>query len=71
MVWRWTTGWMIGGSNPARGWEFFSSPPALAAHPASYPMGIRGSFPEGKAAGACEADHLPPSSAEVKEGVEL
>jgi hypothetical protein len=22
------------------------------AHPASYPMGIRGSFPEGKAAGA-------------------
>jgi hypothetical protein len=36
------------------------------AHPASYPMGTRGSFPGGKAAG-CEADHLPPSSAEVKE----
>jgi hypothetical protein len=36
------------------------------AHPASYTMGTRGSFPEGKAAGL-EADHSPPSSAEVKE----
>jgi hypothetical protein len=35
------------------------------AHPASYPMGTRGCFPEG------EADHSPPSSAEVKEWVEL
>jgi hypothetical protein len=35
------------------------------AHPASYPMGTRGSFPGGKAAGR-EADHSPPSSAEVK-----
>jgi hypothetical protein len=35
------------------------------AHPASYPLGIRGSFPGG------EADHSPPSSAEVKEWVEL
>jgi hypothetical protein len=31
------------------------------AHPASYPMGTRGSFP------GREADHPPPSSAEVKE----
>jgi hypothetical protein len=30
------------------------------SHPASYPVGTRGSFPGG------EADHLPPSSAEVK-----
>jgi hypothetical protein len=30
------------------------------AHPASYPMGTRGSFPERK------ADHSPPSSAEFK-----
>jgi hypothetical protein len=30
------------------------------AHPASYPMGTRSSFPEG------EADHSPPSNAEVK-----
>jgi hypothetical protein len=35
------------------------------AHPASYPMGIGGSFPGGKAAER-EADHSSPSSAEVK-----
>jgi hypothetical protein len=35
------------------------------AHPASYPMGNRGSFPGGKAARR-EADHSPPPSAEVK-----
>jgi hypothetical protein len=34
------------------------------AHPASYTMGIKFSIPGGKAA-ECEADHLPPSSAEV------
>jgi hypothetical protein len=33
---------------------------------ASYPMGTRVSFLGGKAAGS-EADHSPPSSAEVKE----
>jgi hypothetical protein len=36
-----------------------------AAHPASYPMGTRGSFPGVKQQG-CEADHSPPSSAEVR-----
>jgi hypothetical protein len=36
------------------------------AHPASYPMGTRGSFPGVKRLG-CEADHSPPSSAEVRE----
>jgi hypothetical protein len=40
------------------------------AHPASYPMGTRGFFPGGKAAGR-EADHSPPSSTEVKECDEL
>jgi hypothetical protein len=35
-------------------------------HPASYPMDTRGSFPEVKQPGR-EADHSPPSSAEVKE----
>jgi hypothetical protein len=35
------------------------------AHPASYPKGNRSSFPGG------EADNSPPSSAEVKEWVEL
>jgi hypothetical protein len=34
-------------------------------HPASYPMGTRGSFSGGKAAGAWSC-HSPPSSAEVK-----
>jgi hypothetical protein len=33
-------------------------------HPASYPVGARGSFPGGKAAGP-EAGHKPPSSADV------
>jgi hypothetical protein len=36
------------------------------AHPASYPMGTRGSF-SGVKWPRREADHLPPSSAEVKE----
>jgi len=36
--------------------------------PSSLPMGTRGFFPEGKAAGAWNS---PPSSAEVKEYVEL
>jgi hypothetical protein len=40
------------------------------AHPASYPMGTRGSFPGIKRPGR-EADHSHPSSAEVKEYVEL
>jgi hypothetical protein len=39
-------------------------------HPASCPMGIRGSFPGIKRPGR-DADHSPPSSAEVKECVEL
>jgi hypothetical protein len=40
------------------------------AHPASYPMGTRGSFPGAKAAGTWSWP-LTPSSAEVKECVEL
>jgi hypothetical protein len=40
------------------------------AHPASYPMGTRGSFSRGKAVGAWSWPS-PPSSAEVKEWVEL
>jgi hypothetical protein len=38
------------------------------SHPATYPMGTRGSFPGGTGR---EADHSPPSSAEVEEWVEL
>jgi len=36
------------------------------AHPASYPMGTGGSFPEAKKLGH-EADVSPPSSAEIKQ----
>jgi hypothetical protein len=58
---------MIGGSNPGRDWEFFSSSPRpdwpWGPH-RLYPMGTRDSFPEGKAS---EADHSLPSTAEVKE----
>jgi hypothetical protein len=35
-------------------------------HLASYTMGIGASFPGGKAAGGGEADHSPPTNAEVK-----
>jgi hypothetical protein len=41
----------------------------LGTHPASYQMANRGSFPEGKAAGAWSWP-LAPSSAEVKEWVQ-
>jgi hypothetical protein len=40
------------------------------AHPATYIMGTRGSFPGVKRPGG-DADHSPPSSAEVKKWVEL
>jgi hypothetical protein len=36
------------------------------AHPASCPMGTGGPFPGGKARPGRDADHSPPSSAEVK-----
>jgi hypothetical protein len=35
------------------------------AHPASCKMGTGGPFPGGKAQPVCDADHSPPSSAEV------
>jgi hypothetical protein len=41
------------------------------AHPASYPMGTRGSIPGSKVARAWSWPHSPPSSAEVKEWMEL
>jgi hypothetical protein len=39
----------------------------FGAHPSSYPMGTGGFFPGVKRPG-CEADHSPPSSAEIKNG---
>jgi hypothetical protein len=40
---------------------------ASGLHPASYPMRTEGDIPGGKAVGR-EADHSPPSSAELKNG---
>jgi hypothetical protein len=55
--------------SPTRAEDFSSSPcvqTGSGAHPASYPMGTGGSFPGGKARPGRDADHSPPSSAEVK-----
>jgi hypothetical protein len=61
--------WAIEVRSPT-GAEDFSSSPSVqtgsGAHPASYPMGTGGSFPGGNARQGRDADHLPPSSAEVK-----
>jgi hypothetical protein len=40
-------------------------------HAASYPMGNRGSFPWGVTRPGRVADHLPLSSAEVKNGIAI
>jgi hypothetical protein len=65
----WATDWKVGGSNPVE--ERISAPIQTypGAHPASYTMGT-GSFPGVKRPGT-GVDHSPPSSAEVKEKVEL
>jgi hypothetical protein len=64
-----TTGWKIGVRSPT-GAEDFSSSPCVqtgsGAHPASYPIDTGGPFPGGKARPGRDADHSPPSSAEVK-----
>jgi hypothetical protein len=41
------------------------------AHPASYTLGTGGSLPGGRARPGRDADHSPPSSAEVKKEQEL
>jgi hypothetical protein len=52
------------------GAEDFSSCPCVqtgsGVHPASYPMGTVGPFPGCKARPGRDADHSPPSSAEIK-----
>jgi hypothetical protein len=60
--------WAIEVRSPT-GADFSSSPcvqTGSGAHPASYLMGTGGSFPGGKARPGRDADHSPPSSAEVK-----
>jgi hypothetical protein len=61
-------GRMVGVRGPGGATFFFfstSSRPVPGAHPASYPMDTMGSFHEIKLPGR-EADHLPSTSAEVK-----
>jgi hypothetical protein len=63
----WATGWMNGGSSPAGAGNFslhHRVQTGFEAHPASYPMGNRGSLSGSKAAGAWSWP--PQSSAEVK-----
>ena len=64
------TSWTVRGSIPSGGARF-SAPvqTSFGAYPASCTMGT-GSFPGGKRLGR-DVDHPPPSSAEVKERVEL
>jgi hypothetical protein len=58
------------GVRSTTGAEDFSSSPCVqtgsGAHPASCPVGTGGPFPGGKALSWRDADHSPPSSAEVK-----
>jgi hypothetical protein len=64
-----TTDWTTGVRSPTDEVDFSSSlcvQTGSGAHPASCPMGTGGSFPGGKARPGRDADHLPPSSAEVK-----
>jgi hypothetical protein len=59
----------IGVRSPTGAEDFSSSfcvQTGSGAHPASYPMGTGGSFTGGKARPRRDADHLPLSSAEVK-----
>jgi hypothetical protein len=69
VIYRWATGWMIGGSRPGRGWEFFSSTPCRSTQ--SPIQWVSGALSLGLKLPGREIDHSPPSSAEVKENVEL
>jgi hypothetical protein len=65
---------MIGGSSPRRGWELLSSPPLpdrLWGPSSLLSNEYQRLLPWGVKRPDCEADHLTPSSAEVKECVEL
>jgi hypothetical protein len=66
---RLTTDWTTGVRSPTEAEDFSSSlcvQTGSGAHPASYSMGTGGPFPGGRARPGRDADHSPPSSAEVK-----
>jgi hypothetical protein len=69
-----TADWTAGVRSPTEA-EDFSSPLCVqtgsGAHPTSCTVGTGGSFPGGKARPGRDADHSPPSSAEVKKEQEL
>jgi single-stranded DNA-binding protein len=63
-----TTDWTTGVRSPTEAEDFSSKlgvHTSSGAHPASYTMGTGGSFPGGEARPGRDADHSPPSSAEV------
>jgi hypothetical protein len=66
-----TTDWTAGVRSPTEAEDFSSTlcvQTGSGAHPASCTMGTGGSFPGGKALPGRDADHSPPSRAEVKKG---
>jgi hypothetical protein len=67
-----TMGYMIWCSSPGRGWEYFTTASKPALGPTELPIQwIPGALSLGVKRPGREADHSPPSSAEVKEWVEL
>jgi hypothetical protein len=64
-----TADWTVGVRSPTEAEDFSSNlcvQTGSGAHPSSCTMGTGGSFPGGKARPGRDADHSPPSSAEVK-----
>jgi hypothetical protein len=69
-----TTDWTTGVQSPTEAEDFSSSlcvQTGSGAHPASCTMGTGGPFPRGKVWLGRDADHSPPSSAEVNSEYEL
>jgi hypothetical protein len=65
-----TADWTAGVRSPTEAEDFSSNlcvQTGSGAHPASWTVGTGGSFPGGKARPGRDADHSPPSSAEVKQ----
>jgi hypothetical protein len=68
-VWCLTTDWTVGVRSPPEVEDFSSNlcvQTSSGAHPASYTVGTGGSFPRGEVWPGRDADHSPPSGAEVK-----